>query len=380
MAEAGKNGGPGNAWHAQDESVPQHVATVLHDIRNSLAPIRNAAEVLRSLCNDPRQEQSIEIVSRQVVNLTRLVDDLDRAVSARAGSLLLSKKPIDFESVLEPALKAVRPLVDSLRQSLLVALPSEPVRIVCDSARLGQVLQSLLLNAHRHTPEGGAIILRASAEAERLVIEVIDNGAGIAAERLSTLFNLFVEPTPAKTDSGVSLAIARNIVEMHDGRIEVHSDGIGHGARFTVVLPLLEEPALQDDPHEAMGRATSYRILVIDDHQASVAPLMDTWARAGHSVLAAHSGESGIALARDFRPDAIVIDIGLPDIDGFEVGRQLSKDPALSKALRVAVSGYTIKQFRNLEAYSVFRHYLLKPVSPETLLRVIEHTLDGDRK
>jgi CheY-like chemotaxis protein len=247
----------------------------------------------------------------------------------------------------------------------------------CDALRLSQVLQALLDNATRHTAPAGAIALKIAAEGDELTIEVSDNGAGISAERLPALFNVFAQSAQprglALQPSGYSLAIARNIVEMHGGTITAESSGVGCGSRFLVRLPLQTptQRQLRTSP-----QATARRILIIDDHADSAQSLAQVLGCAGHSVVTAVSGELGLSLAEQFKPEAVIIDIGLPGMDGFDVATRLRAHPVTKRALLIAVSGFSLKQFRDIDSYSVFRHYLLKPTSPHTLMYIIEHTLD----
>jgi CheY-like chemotaxis protein len=376
MVDAEKNGVPHSAPHPFDVG-PDYLATLVHDLRNPLAPIRNATELLRSLNTDPRQAHAIEVIERQVVNLTVMLDDLTEAASARRNVFSLKLHRVDLDDIVEPALRAIRGNVDEQRQNLLVSMPSYPVHMHCDPIRLTQALQTLLDNATRHTPEGGAIAVKIAVHDADLTIEVSDNGAGIATEQLPAVFNVFSHGAPANATTpspgGYSLALLRNVIEMHGGTVSAHSEGVGHGSRFLIRLPL--EEALETAPLEAANQPlNARRVLVIDDNPDNAQSLAQVLACAGHSVLTADTGEIGLALAARFKPDAVVVDIGLPGIDGFEVAKQLRAQSATSGAVLIAVSGFSLKQFRELEAYSVFRHYLLKPTSPYTVMAIIENT------
>lgn len=384
MVGAGKNGEPEEHVDAAKPSQTSTHAldTLVHELRNPLAPIRNAAELLRTLCTDPRQLQAIDIVSRQVSMLTRTLDDVTGALASQQNQLLISKQTVDIADVVEPAVRTVRPVVDARRQGLLVALPKEPVQMHCDPLRLSQVVQTLLENATGHTHEGGSIALKATAAAGKLMIEVADDGAGIAADKLRSLFNVFAPRRPASTDvrsGGLNLAISRNIVEMHGGSIEAYSEGVGRGSRFIIELPLSGE-ARSSETSESPDASDARRILIIEDHEDSAISLKDTLAAAGHAVVLSTTGEFGIALAHTFKPEAVIIDIGLPGMDGFDVAQRLRLDDVTRDALLIAISGYSLKRFRELAAYSAFRHYLLKPVSPETILTIIEGSLNRARR
>lgn len=379
MGDVGKNELSGARTPAVPELTPDYLTTLVHEIRNPLAPIRNAAELLRSLCVDERQLHAIDIIERQVVNLTHRLDDVLEASSSRRSSFTLMRQSIDVGDIIEPALRAVRPVVDQQRQSLLVSLPERSVIMTCDPLRLSQVLQTLLDNATRNTPVGGAIALTITAAEDELTIEVSDNGAGIAPERLPVLFNVFAlnaqPPAIGAQSGGYNLAIARNIVEMHGGTITAESGGVGRGSRFIVRLPLKRTPehAARPRPESSI---TPRRILIIDDHADTAQSLAQVLACAGHSIVTATTGELGLSLAEEFKPEAVVIDIGLPGMDGFDVATRLRAHPTTRRALLIAVSGFSLKQFRDIDSYSVFRHYLLKPTSAYTLMYIIEHTLD----
>jgi CheY-like chemotaxis protein len=378
MGDAEKNELPDGRAAAAPDLSPEYLTTLVHEIRNPLAPIRNAAELLRSLCTDERQLSAVGIIERQVVNLTHMLEDVLEAAHSRRSVFSLMRQSVDIAEIVDPALRAVRPIVDHQRQSLLVSLPEQHVTMTCDPMRLSQVLQTLLDNSTRHTPAGGAIALKIAASSSELAIEVSDNGAGISEERLPALFNVFAQSTEPRAlaphGTGYNLAIARNIIEMHGGTITAESAGVGSGSRFIVRLPLQEG----SQPPQARNQAStrSRRVMVIDDHADSAQSLAQVLACAGHSVLTATTGEMGLALADQFKPEAVVIDIGLPGIDGFDVANRLRAHPGTKRALLIAISGFSLKQFRDIDSYSVFRHYLLKPTSPYTLMYIIEHTLD----
>lgn len=377
MADAGMDGRPHDHAERAAALAPDYLATLIHEIRNPLAPMRTATELLRSLCTDPRQLQAVNIIERQIVALTHLLDDVLEAASARRSPFALTLKTVDVADFVEPALSAARISIETKRQSLFVALPPESVSMNCDAVRLSQVFQILLGNATRHTPEGGSIALKVDTAVDTLIIEVNDNGGGISADRLPAIFNVFVQSAQPKSlahKSDYNLAIARNIVEMHGGTITAESAGIGHGSRFVVRLPI--QPDRSQFRPNVSSLSPSRRVLIVDDHPDAAQSLAQVLARAGHSVATATSGELALELVERFTPEAVVIDIGLPGIDGFDVARQLKTKSATADALLIAVSGLSLKQFRDLESYAIFRHYLLKPTSAYTILHIIEHTLD----
>jgi CheY-like chemotaxis protein len=365
-----------SASHLPAEPSAEYLAGLAHELRNPLAPLRNSAELLRTLCSDPRQLQAVEMIVRQTVRLTRMLDDVVDAAQLRRGLVTLKKQLVDVGVIADQALEAVRLSIDARRQSLLVSLPAHPVQMVCDPARLVQVLQNLLDNASRYTAEGGAISLEIGVREQQLVIEVADNGAGIAREALPTLFNVYAQPRPAakqKGGLGLGLVIARNLVEMHGGVIDADSAGVGQGSRFTVKLPL--EAVQSDAGARAAPAISAHRVLIIDDDEDVGVSLATCLTADGYVVATARSGEAGVAAAREFKPHAVIVDIGLPGMDGFDVAQALRSMPEGADALLIAVSGYSLKTFRSAEAYSAFRHYLLKPTNPGTIAAILARSL-----
>jgi CheY-like chemotaxis protein len=377
MGQAGKNGVSIHSPPVNGEVGADYLAALIQQVRTPLGPIRTAAELLRSISSDERQLEAIETISAQSANMTRMLDDVLDAVRLRRGLIALRKQSVDVGHVVQQALQAVRPLIDARRQHLLVALPAEPVQMHCDRARLVQVVQNILDNATRYTPHDGTVLLRVATEGDELVIEVSDNGVGIEPELLPHLFNVFAlderrEERPPQ-GLGLGLSISRNLVELHGGTIAAESSGLGRGSRFTVRLPIDIDGLAPVEP----ASAPQYRILIIDDHDEIAQGFAQFLSKAGHSVLTASDGELGLTFAAEFKPQAVIIDIGLPGLDGFEVAQRLRHQPETAEALLLAISGYSLKRFREIDAYAVFKHYLLKPVDPGVLLGVIERSLQS---
>jgi CheY-like chemotaxis protein/two-component sensor histidine kinase len=376
MGQAGKNGVSIQSPPAKSDVSSDYLAALIQQLRTPLGPIRTAAELLRSLSSDVRQLQAIETISAQSVSMTRMLDDVLDAVQLRRGLITLRKQSVDAGQIAQQALQAVRPSIDARRQNLLVALPAEPVQMHCDPARLVQVMQNILDNATRYTPQDGTVVLRVTTEGDELVVEVSDNGVGIESELLPHVFNVFAlderrEDRPSQ-GLGLGLSISRNLVELHGGTISVESSGLGRGSRFTIRLPI--------DVDSSTGAAEApgpqpYRILIIDDHDEIAQGFAQFLSKAGHSVLTASDGELGLTFAQEFKPQAVIVDIGLPGLDGFEVAQRLRTQSETADALLLAISGYSLKRFREIDAYAVFKHYLLKPVDPGVLLGVIERSL-----
>lgn len=357
---------------------PEVIAVLAHELRNPLAPIRNGAELLRTLCSDPRQVQVVDMMSRQIVHLTRLLDDLLETARLRRGLVTLHRQSIDVGSIIQDALDAIRPAIDARRQNLLVSLPANAVRMHCDSTRLVQVLQNLLDNANRFTMDGGTLWLKAEVEGDELIFEISDDGEGIDPQLLPRLFNVFAQGEQPlhrpRGGLGVGLAICRNVVEMHGGTISAQSLGRGRGSQFTVRLPI-ELPL--DEPTQAAANAGSIdgvRALVVDDNELIAMSLGQYLEYRGYQVTTAHSGEAALSAVDEFPPHVAVLDIGLPGIDGFEVARRLKV--RFPSVVLIAVSGYSWDMLRNPDA-TLFSRYLAKPASPERIAAVIDDELQN---
>jgi len=358
------------------EPSVEFLSVLAHELRNPIAPLRSATEVLRLICADPLQKHALDIVDRQLTQLTRLVDELVDVARFRRGLVTLEKQSVDVSAVVEQALETTHPLSDARQQHVEVTLPSEPVFLVCDPVRLIQVLENLLDNASRYTPPGGRIALGIRSAASELIIEVSDTGKGIAAELLPQIFNLFMqEEQPLHRPDGglgVGLAVVRNLVELHGGTVQAESEGPGRGSRFVVRLPLVQ--GAENDEHEVRTSAASSprRILIVEDN-VDAAESLAAWLRLrGHAVRTAHDGTAGMNAAREFHPEVAVLDIGLPGADGYLVAEQLRQFPETKDVLLIAVSGYSSSDVRRRAAEAGFHHYLIKPADPERLVAVIE--------
>ena len=356
-----------------EQAQTEILAVLAHELRNPLAPIRNGVELLRSICSDPKQAQVVDMVSRQVVHLTRLLDDLLDAARLRRGLITLQKQAVDVSAIVQDALDAVRPAIDACRQSLLVSLPATPVQMHCDPTRLTQVLQNLLDNANRFTPAGGTIWIKTVVAEDQLSFEVTDDGEGIDPDLLPRLFNVFAQGEQPlhrpQGGLGMGLAIARNVVEMHGGTIEARSAGPGRGSQFTVVLPIEAQPAAdQGDGAANANCIAGVRVLVVDDNSLVTLSLTDCLSELGYDVASAASGEAALIVADEFRPHAAILDVGLPGIDGLELARRLRNK--FADIVLVAVSGYSLEMLRGADL-TVFAKYLVKPASPDSITAAI---------
>ncbi len=363
------------ADHRKDEFL----ATLAHELRNPLAPIRNGLEILRrsgQLVGSAARAR--DMMERQLAHMVRLVDDLLDVSRISRGKVDLRLSPLQVQAVLDHALEASRPAIDLGGHSLVLQVPLHPLPVSGDLTRLAQVVSNLLNNAAKYTPSGGRIELSARAEGDRAVIQVKDNGTGISAEMLPRVFDLFaqVDRTLARAQGGlgIGLSLARQLVGLHGGEIEAESSGLGLGSCFTVRLPLAGEPPPQafvpGDADRAMT-ATATRVLVVDDNVDGAESLALMLGLQGHEVRTAHDGAAALQLAAGWRPDVVLLDIGLPGMSGYEVARRLRSqqpDPAL---MLVAVTGWGTEDDQRRSAEAGFDHHLTKPVEATALEAVL---------
>jgi signal transduction histidine kinase/CheY-like chemotaxis protein len=381
-----------------DRQKNEFLSMLAHELRNPLAPIRNANEVIRHLGHDPgRVRWAHGVIDRQITHLVRLVDDLLDVSRLTLGKIRLTVAPVDLKVVAAQAVEAVRPLVDQVRHQLEVTLPEGPVWVTGDSARLVQVFANLLNNAAKYTEPGGRIWLTVTAEhAEpsngaagapgHVVLRVRDTGVGIAPELLPNVFELFIQATSSLDRSqgglGVGLTLVRRLVDLHGGTVEAHSAGPGRGSEFVVRLPGARAPGAAG-PEPAAPRSGSaperLRVVVVDDNVDGVESLADLIQMLGHEVRIAHDGPTGLAAARAFDPDIVLLDIGLPGMDGYEVARRLRREPA-ARAVLVAISGYGREEdLRESQRAGFVRHFV-KPVDFSTLRALFEQIQPGTNR
>lgn len=365
-----------------DRQKNEFLSMLAHELRNPLAPIRNANEVLRQKGTEPARVRWAQgVIDRQLTHLVRLVDDLLDVSRLTQGKIRLAIEPITLESVVAQAVEAARPVIDQFRHELQVNLPRHPLRLTGDKARLTQVFTNLLNNAAKYTREGGRITLTSDFENDMAVVRVRDTGIGIPAELLPTVFDLFTQANRSLDRSqgglGVGLTLVRRLVEMHGGVVEAHSQGVNRGSEFVVRLPA-------DDgvPAESAGRAivpanempncsTRLRVVVVDDNVDAAESLADLLRLHDHDVRVAHDGLTGLATARGFRPDVVLLDIGLPGMDGYEVARQLRADNTHTMLL-VAISGYGREEDRQLAREAGIAHHFVKPIQFQSLQSLLD--------
>ncbi len=364
----------------------EFLAMLAHELRNPLAPIRNALHIIGMRGPERRQSvrQAWEIVDRQVDHMVRLVDDLLDVSRITRGKINLQKQPLDVSAIVSRAVEGSRPLIDSRGHTLEIHLPDDAGRVEGDPVRLAQVLWNLLNNAAKYTPEGGHIRLTVEKGEGEVVLRVRDTGMGIPADVLPAIFDLFTQAERtlerAEGGLGIGLTLVRQLTEMHDGTVEATSAGPGQGSEFVVRLPLLMDAPLADGTVGAAddgGSSRRRRILVVDDNRDSAESLATLLRLVGNEVKTAHDGRQALETAAAYRPDMVLLDIGLPVLNGYEVARRLRTEPSYGRAVLVALTGYGSEEDRRRSLSAGFDHHMVKPVdfdSLRTLLALPEST------
>jgi PAS domain S-box-containing protein len=365
----------------------EFLAMLAHELRNPLAPIRNAAQLLNAhSAGRPEIEWARAVIERQTTHLARLVDgllDVSRMVS---GQITLKRKPVDLAEVVRDAVETSRPLIRLRRHHLDVQLPEQPALLEADLTRLSQVISNLLNNAAKYTDEGGRIRLDADSSNGVVTIRVRDTGLGIDPELLPHIFDLFTqaERTPDRSEGGlgIGLTLVKRIVELHGGTVEAFSEGLGSGAEFIVRLPALasagEQPldkAPNRVPVAAPADARSLRILIVDDNMDAADSIAMLLSMEGHETRAVHTARAALLAVPDFKPEVVLLDIGLPEMDGYEVARRLRAQNGRHRMRLVAVTGYGQPADRRRAHAAGFDEHMVKPVEPTVLqdfLRVVQ--------
>jgi PAS domain S-box-containing protein len=374
------------ALREADRRKDEFLALLAHELRNPLAPIRYALATSRKPGRTlEQQKRAEEVIERQVAHMSRLLDDLLDVSRITHGTLELKKSPTELTLVLGAAIEAARPILDSKHHTLSLDLPKQTVRLEADPVRLAQVFSNLLINAAKYTDAGGSIELRATREASAVVVAVRDNGIGISADMMPRLFTLFSQADTALGRSegglGVGLALVRGLVSLHAGRVEARSDGPGRGSEFIVRLPVgVAAWEVSQVELSADGPATDagLKILVVDDSLDAADTCATVLELSGHEVQTAYSGRRALELARTFRPHALLLDIGLPDVNGYELARTIRAAPWAEGMVLIAVTGWGQDEDRRRALEAGFDHHLTKPIAAETLESLLQ-SLGADR-
>ena len=365
----------------EHERKDEFLAMLAHELRNPLAPISSAAQLLRMLyAHEPRIKEASEVIGRQVKHMTHLVDDLLDVSRVTRGLVTIEKTTVELGAVLREAVEQIVPVIKARRHTLTLELAPEPLLVSGGRTRLIQVAANLLNNAAKYTPEGGQLHVSLQRQGASVVLQVRDNGIGIAPDLLPVVFDLFTQgertPDRAQGGLGLGLALVKKVVELHDGSVEAKSSGAGQGSTFVIRLPLLADAGQAAVAAPALAApvvAQARRILVVDDNVDAARTLAMVLEMAGHQVTVEHSAQAALAHAGQDSFDVILLDIGLPDMSGHALAGALKGLPCCAGAALVAVSGYGQAQDRRLSREAGFAAHLVKPVRAEELTETIAH-------
>ena len=367
------------ALREADGRKDEFLATLAHELRNPLAPIRSGLRILRQ-ADDDEAAETRDMMDRQLSHMVRLIDDLMDISRISSGKITLRKARVALRSVSEHALDSSRPLIDGGRHTLHLRLSQDPVWVNADLTRISQVVSNLLANAAKYTPEGGRITLATYRERDQAVIQVSDNGVGIPPDMLSEIFRMFMQVNRTLDRSrgglGIGLALVDKIVELHGGTIRAESAGPGLGSTFTIRLPLADEQSLDAEVRSPDAKAphprASLRVLVVDDNVDAAMTLANLFKFTGHATRVAFSGPEALEIAKDFLPDVVFLDIGLPKMNGLEVARRLQTEVGLTSTTLIAVTGWGSEEDKRKTREAGFHHHLTKPVEVEHVESILE--------
>lgn len=354
----------------------EFLAMLAHELRNPLAPVSVAAELLRLDVNDPvRIARASDIITRQVRHLTHLINDLMDVSRVTRGLVELHKEQLDVKTLVSTAIEQVKPLIEARQHTLIIRLEADHAEVLGDRTRLIQVIANLLNNAAKYTPPGGDITLHITVEGQCVGISVLDNGVGIDSHILPHVFELFTQGSRSldRTQGGlgIGLALVKAIVDLHEGTVQAHSDGVSQGSRFTVTLPMVEQRRLPEQAAHGEAGGEALSIMIVDDNMDAAESLGVLLKALGHKVTVEYSAASALAKAASVMPQAFILDIGLPDISGYELAAQLRRIPACEGALLIALTGYGQAQDRAAALEAGFDHHMLKPADIQLLTKTL---------
>ncbi len=361
-----------------DQRKNEFLAMLAHELRNPLAPIRNMLEVMkRASPSDELNEQARDIMDRQVEQMTRLLDDLLDVSRLSHGKIVLRRGPIELASVVHHAVEAARVPCEALGLELAVSMPPQPVYLNGDSTRLIQVLSNLLSNACKFTDRGGRISVTIEREDGQVVIRVRDSGIGIGPDSLPHIFEMFMQVDASLERSvsglGIGLTLVKNLVELHGGTVEAHSAGVGQGSEFVVRLPTLAGPPerLPEPAIDPASPVTARRILIVDDNQDSTDSLAQLLELAGHETAKAYDGLAAVEMAAVFRPEVVLLDLGLPKLNGYDTAKKIREQPWGKDMVFVALTGWGQEEDQRRSAAAGFEAHLVKPVDLALLTKLL---------
>ncbi len=370
------------ALQKAEKQTNEFLAMLAHELRNPLAPIRNALHLLsKKPTSDPAELWVRDVLHRQTIQMTRLVDDLLDVSRITRSTVALNKALVDVRKVVRDAVDASMQWVQGRQHSLDLSLPEEELQISVDTVRLNQVLQNLIHNATKFTPSGGRIAVSAAREGESVVLSVRDNGIGMTRELRNSAFELFKQGQQGldrpEGGLGVGLTLVERLVGLHGGTVEARSDGPDRGSEFIVRLPVVVEAKPEQDEEESQHQADEAggrRVLVVDDNSDAANALRYLLENDGHHVRLASDGPTGLALAKAFRPDFLLLDIGLPGLSGYDIARRIREDPDLREVTIIGITGYGQAEDRQRSSAAGFDYHLTKPVEFQSLQRLFRVT------
>jgi signal transduction histidine kinase/ActR/RegA family two-component response regulator len=368
-----------------DRRKDEFLATLAHELRNPLAPIRNVLEIFKLHAGDESTRSwALSVLDRQLHQLTHLVDDLMDVSRITQGRMELRRQVVDLRTILVVASDDVRGMIETASHTFEVDLPEEAMMVNVDPTRITQVIVNLLTNAAKYTPQGGRIALRASRQNAEAVVSVADTGIGIPKESLATIFDMFSQLSPALERSqgglGIGLALVRGLMHLHGGSVSVASQGTGKGSEFTVRLPLTQAATQANVSKISEASTQPFRILVIDDNIDAAQSMTMALELLGYETQAAHTGHSGLQLAERFQPDVVLLDIGLPDLNGYGVARRIRSSSAGKNMLVIAVTGWGQEADKQLALDAGFDCHLTKPVDFNELRELLVQHLGQGRR
>ena len=354
-----------------DRRKDEFLASLAHELRNPLAPIRTGVEILRMKPAEDRLLTVLPMMERQLQQLTRLLDDLMDVSRISRGKIALDLQRVDLRRVLDDAVEASRPMIEQMGHVLEVSIPPTPVHVDADAVRCAQVFSNLLTNAAKYTPSGGRIALQLDDREDAVEVSIADNGIGIAAENLESIFEMFTQlggASHAQGGLGIGLSLAKGLVALHGGTIDAHSEGRGRGSVFRVRLP---KRVARQAPGAAQARTRArqrrLKVLVVDDNRDAAASLAMLLELLGHEVRVAYDGDGAVRMADEFRPELALLDLGMPNVTGYDACRRIRSEPWGSYVTIIAVTGWGQEEDRRRSAAAGFDHHLVKPLSPDTL-------------
>jgi PAS domain S-box-containing protein len=371
-----------------DRRKNEFLALLAHELRNPLAPIRYALAAARRQRSAEQQRWAQDVVERQVTHMSRLLDDLLDISRITHGTLELKKVPTELATIIGNAIETARPLLDAKQHQLILDLPAQPVQFEADPLRLAQVFSNLLLNAAKYTGSSGRIELSAKRNAAELTVKVRDNGIGISPGMMPRLFTLFAQERPSQHGSapesglGVGLALVRGLVALHGGRVEAHSAGPGSGSEFTVRLPaetpLPAQVQAEVDMNESPA-GNSLQVLIVDDNRDAADSCAMLLELSGHAARTAYCAQQALELGGQLHPDVLLLDIGLPDLNGYELARRIRASDWGQNVALIAVTGWGQESDRKQALEAGFDQHLTKPIAPEALTSLLQSLRPGHR-